>query len=132
MPQSEKIHAPAGQERLEGKEITPSNTEELNEAIRLAFDYRGDTTLLLKDGSSVEGYIYNIDSKEGLISVFVKEGGKDSVPKTVYYSQVRSVLFSGADTAFGKSWDDWSAKSEKQREEEAERARQLASKLGHL
>ncbi len=131
MPQSEKNHAPSGNTRLEGKEFHPATLAELEEALRLAFDYRGDTTLQLKDGTTVEGYLYNVDAKNGLAHIFVKEG-KDSVPKAVSYDTVKSVLFTGDDKAFGKSWDDWSAKSEKQREEEAERARRLAAQLGHL
>ena len=130
MPQSEKTHG-SGYTSLEGKEFYPANRTDLEEAIRLAFDYRGDTTLQLQDGTQIDGFLYNIDAKKGIASVFVKEG-KDSVPKTVSYDNIKGVLFSGDDTAFGKSWDDWSTKSAKQREEEAERARQLAAKLGHL
>jgi len=130
MPQSDKSHGTAYSSQ-EGKTITPQNRAELDEAIRLAFDYRGDTTLQLKDGSSMEGYIFNFDSKSGSIQLFVKEG-KDSVAKKLTFDQVQAVVFSGDDKAFGKSWDDWSAKSARQREEEAERARKLAETLGHL
>ena len=130
MSQTENTHG-SGYTSLEGKEFYPANRTDLNEAIRLAFDYRGDTTLELKDGRKVDGFLYNIDPIKGLALVFVKEG-KDSISQTVKYDDIKGVLFTGDDTAFGKSWDDWSTKSAKQREEEVERARLLAAKLGHL
>jgi hypothetical protein len=131
MPQQDKSQATIGCSDLEGKTITPGNREELNEAVRLAFDYRGDVTLNLKDGSAVEGFVFNHDAAAGSIQVFVKEG-KESLPRAVRHEEVASVAFTGADVAFGKSWDDWQAKSARQREAEAEKLRQQSLDLGHL
>jgi len=131
MPQQDKSQATIGCSDLEGKTITPAHRDELNEAIRLAFDYRGDVTLNLKDGSAVEGFVFNHDPAAGTIEVFVKEG-KESVSKSLRHDEVASVAFTGADVAFGKSWDDWQAKSAKQRAAEAEKLRQQSLNLGHL
>jgi hypothetical protein len=131
MPQQDKSHATVGCSELEGKTITPTNREELNEAVRLAFDYRGDVTVNLRDGSAVEGFIFNHDAAAGTIQIFVKEG-KESLPRTIRYDDVVSVSFTGEDVAFGKSWSDWQAKSAKQREAEAEKHRQKSLELGHL
>jgi hypothetical protein len=133
MPQQDKQQHSVGRSEFEGKEISPQNTHELQEAIRLAFDYRGDITLKFKNGDSLEGFVYNFNHQSGLIQLFIKEGGpRESVPTTARYDQVSSVFFSGADTAFGKSWDNWQAKSAKQRSEEAARHDQNAQQMGIL
>jgi len=68
-----------------------------------------------------------------VIQLFIKEGGpRESVPTTASYDQVASVFFSGADTAFGKSWDTWQTKSAKQRAEETAKHDEKAQNLGIL
>jgi hypothetical protein len=133
MPQQDKSHATIGRSELEGKEIIPGSQDELKEAIRLAFDYRGDITIRFKDGGTLEGFVYNFNHSTRVIQLFIKEGGpRESVPTTANYDQVASVFFSGADTAFGKSWDTWQAKSAKQRAEEAAKHDENAQQLGIL
>jgi hypothetical protein len=117
---------------LEGKTFQPANREELAKLMQEAFDYRGDTTLLLDDNSTVEGYIFNFDPKRAQVQMFVKGEGKESFPQTIDFNKVIGLTFSGADTAFGKSWDSWQAKSEKQRAAEAERIRKEIEAMGHL
>jgi hypothetical protein len=40
--------------------IPPLATDaEIREALEKAFDYRGDVTLTLKDGSKIEGYLFD-------------------------------------------------------------------------
>lgn len=131
MPQEDKSHATIGRSEFEGKVLTPANREELNEAVRLAFDYRGDVTLHLKDGTAVEGFVFNHNPSAGTLQLFVKQG-KDSVPHAVQHEQIDRIAFSGADVAFGTSWEDWQAKSAKQRAAEAEKLRQRSLELGHL
>ncbi len=122
----------ARQNSFEGKTFQPASREELARHMQEAFDYRGDTTLLLDDGAAVEGYVFNFDPKRAQVQVFVKGEGKDSFPQTVDFNKVIGLTFSGADTAFGKSWESWQAKSEKQRAAEAERLRREIEALGHL
>ena len=122
----------ARQNSLEGKTFQPANREELAKHMQDAFDYRGDTTLLMNDGSTVEGYVFNFDAKRAQVQVYVKGEGKDSFPQTIDFNKVIGLSFSGADTAFGKSWDAWQTKSEKQRAAEAERIRKEIEALGHL
>jgi hypothetical protein len=131
MPQQDKSHATIGRSELEGRVIEPSTRPELDEAIRLAFDYRGDVSLRLKDGSNIEGFVYNHSPQTGTLSLFIKEG-KDSVPKDVRHDDVQAVIFSGPDVAFGSSWDEWQNKSAKQKAAEAARLAEKAAALGHL
>jgi hypothetical protein len=135
MPANSTEHNQTNQARansLEGKTFRPANREELAKHMQEAFDYRGDTTLLLDDNSTVEGYIFNFDPKRAQVQIYVKGEGKDSFPQTVDFNKVTGLTFSGADTAFGKSWDSWQTKSEKQRAAEAERIRKEIEAMGHL
>ena len=82
------------------------------ESLREVVDYRGDVTLNLKDGRKVEGYVFNCD--RGRIDLFPK----DSVSSlSVQISEVESILFSGADPAKGKTWEDWQRKNAAEREQ---------------
>jgi hypothetical protein len=95
-------------QNLQGSVWQPSSEEELREGIEKAFDYRGDVTIQRKDGSSVEGYIFDRRTGptlgESVIRLFPKgDGVKVSIP----YSEIASLAFTGRDTAAGKSWEAW-------------------------
>jgi hypothetical protein len=95
-------------ENLEGWVPTLANPEELREALEKAFDYRGDVTLTRKDGSIVEGYIFDRRTGSTLEQSVVriipaKERTKLSIP----YSDIAALNFSGRDTAAGKSFEAW-------------------------
>ena len=57
----DEIEVAAGREReqLEGWVPELASEAEVREALEKAFDYRGDITLTRKDGSKVEGYLYD-------------------------------------------------------------------------
>lgn len=140
MPQADKATPPAernengGISQLEGKNFAIESREQLEEILQVAFDYRGDVTLRQKDGGATEGYIFKCDNNQGVITLFVKnpEKKRESEQATVKYDDITSIDFTGEDTAFGKSWDNWMAKSAKQREAEAAKLEQEAEQLGHL
>ena len=95
-------------ENLQGWVWQPSSDEELREGLEKAFDYRGDVTITRKDGSTVEGYIFDRRAaatlSQSLIRLFPKgEPVKISIP----YSEIASLAFTGRDTAAGKSWEAW-------------------------
>ena len=95
-------------ENLQGRVWQPSSDEELREGLEKAFDYRGDVTITRKDGSTVEGYIFDRRAaatlSQSLIRLFPKgEPVKISIP----YSEIASLAFTGRDTAAGKSWEAW-------------------------
>ena len=87
-------------EKLQGRVWQPSSEEELREGLEKAFDYRGDVTITRKDGSTVEGYIFDRRAaatlSQSLIRLFPKgEPVKISIP----YSEIASLAFTGRDTA---------------------------------
>jgi len=82
--------------------------EELRIALEKAFDYRGDVTLTCKNGTKVEGYIFDRVSGPSLASSFIRLLPKDSSPRLkIAYSDIAALAFSGRDTAAGKSWEAW-------------------------
>jgi hypothetical protein len=95
-------------ENLQGRVWQPATEEELREGLEKAFDYRGDVTIVRKDGSSVEGYIFDRRTAPTLSQSFIRlfpkgEAAKISIP----YSDIASLTFTGRDTAAGKSWQAW-------------------------
>lgn len=82
--------------------------EELRIALEKAFDYRGDVTLTCKNGTKVEGYIFDRVAGSSLASSFVRVLPKDSSPRLkIAYSDIAALAFTGRDTAAGKSWEAW-------------------------
>jgi hypothetical protein len=81
---------------------------ELREALEKAFDYRGDVTITRKDGSRVEGYLFDRRSGTTLADSVVRLIPQNSVEKiSVSYSDIAGLAFTGRDTAAGKSWEAW-------------------------
>ncbi len=95
-------------EQLEGRVWEATSEAELREGLEKAFDYRGDVTITRRDGSVVEGYIFDRRTaptlEASVIRLFPRGSGeKLSIP----YSTIRTLAFTGRDTAAGKSWEAW-------------------------
>ena len=86
----------------------------LAEVIELAFDYRGNTTIVKTDGTEVVGYVFNRDNRvpEPFIEFFDEQGAG---PFTLPYSAIATVTFTGRDTAAGNSWKAWREYKEKEK-----------------
>ena len=95
-------------ERLEGWVPALANEDDLRQALEKAFDYRGDVTITRKDGSKVEGYIFDRRSGKTLADSAVRLYPKDSNQKiAIAYSDIAALAFSQRDPAAGKSWEAW-------------------------
>jgi len=94
-------------EKLQGWIPDLGNEDELREALEKAFDYRGDITITRKDGSQVEGYLFDRrlgrTLSDSLVRILPANGPRVSIP----YSDVAALSFSGRDSAAGKSWEAW-------------------------
>ena len=95
-------------ENLEGWVPDLASAEEVRVALEQAFDYRGDVLITRKDGSKVEGYVFDRRSGSGLQDSFVRVlpksgGGKISIS----YADIAALAFTGRDMAAGKSWENW-------------------------
>ena len=106
----DKLEVAPGRKRegIEGWVPELANETELREALEKAFDYRGDVTLTKKDGTKIEGYIFDRVSGASLSASFVR-----ILPKTgggrqkIAYCEIAQLAFSGRDPAAGKSWEAW-------------------------
>ncbi len=82
--------------------------QELHGALEQAFDYRGDVSITRKDGTTVEGYIFDRRLGKSLSDSFVrllpKAGGSRL---SIAYSDIAALVFTGRDMAAGKSWENW-------------------------
>jgi len=95
-------------ETLQGWVPELATEDELREALEKAFDYRGDVAVTLKDGSKVEGYIFDRVVGKTLAGSFVRLLPKDSNLRVkISYSEIAALAFTGRDTAAGKSWEAW-------------------------
>jgi hypothetical protein len=95
-------------ETLQGWVPELANEEELREALEKAFDYRGDVSITRKDGSKIEGYIFDRVMGKNLADSFVRLLPKDSNQRVkIAYSEIAGLAFTGRDTAAGKSWEAW-------------------------
>lgn len=95
-------------ENLEGWIPQLATEDEIRAALEKAFDYRGDVTITRKDGSKIEGYIFDRRSGNTLSSSLVRLLPKEGNQKiAVPYSDIAALAFTGRDTAAGKSFEAW-------------------------
>ena len=107
------IEVAAGREReqLEGWMPELATDAEIREALEKAFDYRGDITITRKDGTKVEGYLFDRRSGASLAESFVRIIPSNSKTKeNISYADIAALKFTGRDTAAGKTFEAWVAK----------------------
>jgi hypothetical protein len=132
MPQADKHALPSHKPgSIEGTALSCSDPASRRHALQTAFDYRGDVTLDMGGGKKIVGFVFRYDESPGVVHIYIPQG-KDSIPQTFPADDVTAVHFTGEDTAFGKSWDDWTTKAEKERVKEAERLARESVARGEL
>ncbi|HEY5175405.1 MAG TPA: hypothetical protein VII95_07550 [Terriglobales bacterium] len=95
-------------EKVEGWIPELATEAELRDALEKAFDYRGDVTITRKDGSRVEGYLFDRRNGPTLDASVVRLIPQNSREKiSILYSNIAALAFTGRDTAAGKSWEAW-------------------------
>ena len=99
-------------ENLEGWIPALATDEEIREALEKAFDYRGDVTVTRKDGTTIEGYLYDRRSEPTLEASLIRiiPTPKPGIPverQMVSYADIAAIQFTGRDTAAGKTFDAW-------------------------
>jgi hypothetical protein len=107
-PDEAEIAQGAVRENLQGLVWQSASDEELRTGLEKAFDYRGDVTITLKDGSRIEGYIFDRQPGATLADSRVRLFPKDQDRKiAISYADIAGLTFSGRDAAAGKSWEAW-------------------------
>ena len=103
---ADEMEIAAGREReqLEGWVPELAGEDEVRKALEKAFDYRGDITLTRKDGSKVEGYLYDRRTGATLADSYVRIiPVNEKTRLNVAYSEIAALAFTGRDNAAGKS-----------------------------
>jgi hypothetical protein len=110
----DEIEVAAGREReqLEGWIPELASDADVREALEKAFDYRGDITVTRKDGSTVEGYLYDRYNGSTLETSVIRlmptpKPGQPHERVNIAYADVAGLKFSGRDTAAGKTFEAW-------------------------
>ena len=107
-PDSLEVVDGSARDKLEGWVPKVATAEELLAALERAFDYRGDVLITRKDGSQIEGYVYDRRSGKTLADSVVRLLPKDGGAKTsILYAEIAALAFTGRDMAAGKSWENW-------------------------
>lgn len=110
-PDSLEVAPGTAHEQLEGWIPPLASEEEIRQALEKAFDYRGDVTITKKDGTKIEGYLFDRRSAPTLQDSIVRLYPKNSDQKiSIPYADIAALAFTGRDTAAGKSWEAWMKK----------------------
>ena len=107
-PEQLEVVDGTARQNVEGWVPELTTDAELRSALEEAFEYRGDVTITCKDGAVVEGYIFDRKTGPSLAQSWVKLFPKDSPEKrTIAYSEITGLVFTGKDRAAGASWEAW-------------------------
>jgi len=107
---ADEIETIAGREKenLEGWIPSLATDAEIREALEKAFDYRGDVTITRKDGTKVEGYLFDRRTGTSLTDSFIRViPSTERTKVNVSYAEIAALGFTGRDTAAGKTFDAW-------------------------
>lgn len=95
-------------EQLQGWIPELASEDEVRTALEKAFDYRGDVSLTLRSGETLEGYIFDRRTGTTLADSAVRViPAKERIKRTIAYSEIAALAFTGRDTAAGKSFEAW-------------------------
>ncbi len=109
-PNPDEVEVALGrdQENLHGWVAELGTDAAIREALEKAFDYRGDITITRRDGSTLEGYVFDRHAGDSLEDSFVRIlPTKQPTRVRVSYSEIAALAFTGKDTAAGKSFESW-------------------------
>jgi hypothetical protein len=110
-PDALEVAPGTAHEQLEGWIPALASDDEIRVALEKAFDYRGDVTITRKNGTKIEGYLFDRRSGASLKESVVRLFPKNSAEKvSISYADIGALAFTGRDTAAGKSWEAWMKK----------------------
>jgi len=114
-PDSVEVSAGFHHENLEGWIPALATDAEIFDAFEKAFDYRGDIVITRKDGSKLEGYIFDRKTGKSLEDSVVRLYPATSNEKlSIPYAEIARLEF-GKDRAAGKHWEAWVAQYQKKK-----------------
>ena len=107
-PETLEVAPGTAHEKLEGWIPDLGNEDDVRRVLEKAFDYRGDVTITRKDGSKLEGYVFDRKTGNTLSDSFVRIIPSNAREKlSIAYSDIAALKFSDRDPAAGKSFEAW-------------------------
>ena len=95
-------------ENLQGQTWQLASDEELRLGLEKAFDYRGDVTITRRDGTTIAGYLFDRKTGKTLSDSLIRIIPTGTTQRvSLPYTEIAGLVFSGRDTAAGKSWEAW-------------------------
>ncbi len=93
--------------QLENMRVDCAHSAAFEDGLQAACSFRGDVTLELKDGSAIEGYVFDLkrtNASPHAVRILPKDG---RARMTVEQSTIQTLCFTGKDAAAGKTWENW-------------------------
>ena len=91
-----------------GVSITRDDADAFLAGVREVVAYRGDVTLVLRDNSTVMGYVYDSASLDSTDRARLRVMPDDGAPRvTIALADVDRIDVTGRDTAAGKSFETY-------------------------
>jgi hypothetical protein len=81
----------------------------LAHVIDLAFNYRGNVTVVKHNGSEVVGYLFNRYANGATPTINLMTPGGVEEPLAIPFADIANIMFTGRDTAAGKSYAAYQA-----------------------
>jgi hypothetical protein len=96
-PDSLEVVPGSERQKMEGSVPPLATPDELRVALEEAFDYRGDVLITRKDGSQIEGYVFDRRNASTLTESCVRVLPKDGGSKTsISYADIAALAFTGS------------------------------------
>lgn len=92
----------------EGDALDASDPSRLLASLDAIRDFRGDVTLVLNEGSTVEGFVFDVIVGTDLGSCVLRllvPG--DATRRSVAGRDIAAIRITGRDAAAGKTWENW-------------------------
>lgn len=92
----------------EGDALDASDPARFLASLDAIRDFRGDVTLVLHDGATVEGFVFDVTVGSDLGSCALRLlAPGESTRRTVAGREIAAIRITGRDAAAGKTWENW-------------------------
>lgn len=92
----------------EGDSLDASDPARLLSSLDAIRDFRGDVTLVLHDGTTVDGFVFDVivGADLGSCALRLLVPG-DATRRSVAGREIAAIRITGRDAAAGKTWENW-------------------------
>ena len=111
MPQHNKVDPTVeldqDTEARQGMVLQMGDLEHTRFALELTRDYRGDTTIHLKNGDALNGFVFSVEGDSLETMALRLDLPEDARRTTVLAGEIDRIELDGRDPAACKSWEKW-------------------------